>query len=241
MAELLEFFRQIVEPGMVVYTFLLGMVLLYWLIVIIGFVGMDVLDFDFGLDGVEGLEGVDGVEGIEGIEGAADGLDSVGEAAEGTAGALKAMLGFLNFGKVPVTIIGSFLILKLWILAYLYHVYLSPIFQGWLSWIPALILAGIVFVVAFLAAVFLTSLTTRPLRRVFEHRPTHSQYHLIGKTCKVKTSKVTATFGQAALKVDDSHLLLSVRCPEENSFAKGDEAVIADYDKDKDVYLISRR
>jgi len=249
MAEILQFLGNIFQPSMLLYTLLLCVVVLYWLIMILGFVGLDVLDFDLGLDGIDGAEGIgavdgidglDGVEGLGGADGAAEGLDSAGDAAEGAAGPLVALLGVMNVGKVPVTIIASFLVLFMWILAYLYNICLSPSLQGWLSWMPGLILFCLSFVLIFIAGSFLTSLTTRPMRKLFEHRPTHSQYHLIGKICKVKTSKVTTTFGQAELKVDDSHLLISVRCPEENTFAKGEEAVIRDYDQKKDVYEIGR-
>ena len=244
MAEFAEFFKFIAQPGMLPYSILLALALAYWLMVIIGFVGLDLLDFHVHVPDVGEAAGgaVDGAAhaAADGAAHAAgEGVGGAAEAAEGTFGALKAILGFLNFGKVPVTIVGSFIALKMWILAYCYYSLLAPRFQALAPWIPGIVLAGASLLLILLTSAFLTGLTTRPMRRIFAHRSTHGSEYLIGSTCKIKTSRVDATFGQAELKSDDSFLLISVRCDATSDLAKGDDALIIDYDQEKDIYTVS--
>lgn len=235
MSEFIDFFNRIIEPGMLPYTIFLGLILLYWLTVIIGVIDLDILDFgDFGLDSA--LEGSG--------EGMGEALDSVGEgevsvdsAGEGSLGALHSILSFLNLGKVPVTIIVSFLSLKMWILAYLYYFYISP--KLTLS-IPGIVISLALFSIVFVFSLFLTGLTTRPFRKIFEHVTTRGRQNLLGKICKIKTTEVTADFGQAELHIDSSFLLLSVRCKDGTQFTKGDEAVVTHYDSEKDVYEVKK-
>ena len=235
MSEFIEFFHRIVEPGMLPYTVLLGLVILYWFIVIIGVIDIDILDFgDFGLDGA--LEGAG--EGVgEAIDSIAEGEVSVDSGTEGSSGALHSVLSFLNLGRVPVTVIVSFLSLKMWILAYVYYFYISPRFT--LN-VPGTIVSLGLFSIIFIFSLFLTGLTTRPFRRLFHHATTHGHQNLLGKICKIKTTEVTGDFGQAELRIDNSFLLLSVRCKDGTTFSKGDEAVITHHDAHKDVYEIKK-
>lgn len=236
MIEFTEFFHRIIEPGMLPYTVILGLVVLYWLIVIIGVIDIDFLDFgDFGLDSV-----IDGAgEGL--VEGAAEGVTEGGalteSAAGGSSGAIHSILSFLNLGRVPITVIISFLSLKMWILAYLYYFYVYAKLS--LS-IPAIILSIGLFSVIFIVSLFLTGLTTRPFRKLFHHATTHGHHNLMGQICKIKTTEVTSDFGQAELRVDNSFLLLSVRCKDGTQFTKGDEAVVTSYNPEKDLYEIKK-
>ena len=225
---------------MLPYTVLLGLVVLYWLIIIIGVIDIDFLDFgDFGLDSV--VEGAgDGIAeaSAEGVtEAVGDGGAPTEAPGASTHGALHSVLSFLNLGRVPVTVIVSFLSLKMWILAYFYYVYVSPKLS---LGVPAMVISLGLFTVIFVVSLFSTGLTTRPFRKLFHHATTHGHHNLMGKICKVKTTEVTPEFGQAELRVDDSFLLLSVRCKDGTNFSKGDEAVITFYNPERDVYEIKK-
>ena len=215
---------------MLPYTVFLGAVIVYWLIVILGILDIDALDFgDFDLEGV----------GEGAAEGAAEALGEgeVSTESSGSTGALHSLLNFLNLGKVPITVILSFVALKMWILAYLYSYFLAGKMG---TIIPGFLLGGFLFVGFLFFSLLLTGLTTRPLRKIFQHATTHGQQNLLGKICKIKTTEVTAEFGQAQLKIDSSFLLLSVRCKEGVEFSKGDEAIITGYNKEKDVYEVKK-
>lgn len=208
---------------MLPYTILLGLVLVYWAIVIMGFIDIEILDFgDFDLDG------------------ALEELGEVGETAAnsteaGVSSAFQSMLGFLSVGQVPVTIIVSLFVFQMWVIAF----FLQPFFPSFLvGTIPLLIAHIILFVIFGVVSLFLVGLTTRPFRPLFKHTTTHGHQTLIGKVCVIKSSKVTPTFGQAEMTIHDSNLLLSVVGSEELSLKKGDEAVIVGYDKIKNIYTV---
>ena len=153
------------------WTVLLGVVVLYWLLVILGALDLDVLD---GLGGGgEALEGAgDGVaEGLaEGLgEGAAEGLgEGLGEgAAEGLAdgaaeagGGIADVVSALRLGSVPLTVVLSLTGVLAWILAYLGARGLSPLMQGPLGhWA----LGSGILVASGLCGLLLTSLILRPI------------------------------------------------------------------------------
>ena len=236
MGEFTEFFHRIIEPGMLPFTVLLGLVVVYWLIVIMGVIDIDFLDFgDFGLDSVLDSAGEGVAEGV--TDAITEGGAPTDSAALGSSGALHSVLNFLNLGRVPVTVIASFLSLKMWVFAYLYHYYIFPKLS---LGVPAVIISIGLFSVIFIVSLFLTGLTTRPFRKIFHHATTRGHHNLTGKICKIKTTEVTADFGQAELRVDSSFLLLSVRCTDGTRFIKGDEAVITFYNTEKDVYEIKK-
>ncbi|MBT3376625.1 MAG: DUF1449 family protein [Lentisphaerae bacterium] len=219
----MELFQTITSSGMFPYTVLLGLMVLYWVVVIIGAIDIGILDFfDFGDLG-------------EAAEGAAEGVEAAGEAAEGMDGVFSAILGFLSLGQVPVTVVLSLLILKLWFLALLMTLYLPASLR---DVVPPLFLGAAGFVFAFIVSVMLTGLTARPLRRVFKRNPVRGHAHLVGQICKVKSSRVTEKFGQAELRVRNSFLLIEVRSKEEEELERGQEAVIVSYDHDRDVYHV---
>lgn len=242
---MIDFFHNIITPAMLPYTVPVAISLAYWLFVICTGLDFGTEALDGALDGV--LDGamdgaVDGaVDGaIDGvadgaIDGAADGATD--GAVEGAGGTLLGMiLNFLNLGKVPATVVFSLIFLKMWVFAYVYHIVLKPKIGGFA--IPVLAITILATLVIFVLAIFATAYTTRPLRKLFIDKIQHGAQHLIGKICQVKTNKVTAKSGQAEMVIDDSPLLILVRCSEENGLTKGHEAVIVGYDEKDHIYDI---
>ena len=106
------------------YTVLLIVIVVYWSLVIIGILDIDLFDFDVDTDA-----GID----IEGVE--ADGGDV------GGAGGMS-VLGFLNVGEVPIMLYASLIILEMWIIS----MELTEWFgtdRAWIAW--ALVLPNFVF------------------------------------------------------------------------------------------------
>lgn len=249
-----EFVQFIFGPAMFLYTLLMLLMLLYWVIVLIGALDLDFLDGIFGAaDGAaEGAaEGAaDAVaEGLaEGVaEGAAEGAaeaaaegaaeGAVEGAAEGTGSALRAVLGFINLGEVPATLILSLLIAFMWIEAYIITCY-AP---AWMrDWLPPLVFFLAVLAVCFIIAFVLTGITTRPLRRFFRRQTQHGHEHLVGKICRIRSGRVTPSFGQAEMVVGESFLTIDVRAPEEEKLGKRDEAVVVEYHADSDSYEVRK-
>ena len=88
-------------------------------------------------------------------------------------------------------------------------------------------------------AVFLTKCLTQPLRGRFDPKEVNLAKDLIGGICKVTTSEVTASFGEAEYSTDGAPLKLRVRV-EEINLVRGDEAVIVGFQREQNVYLIKR-
>lgn len=100
-----EYFAEITNSSNIIPTLLLGLVTLYWLLVIFGAIGMDVLDFDMDAD--------------------AD-LDGDLELGDGVLGA---MFAFFHVGQVPLMLIVSFFALFFWLTTICCNHYLNPEFN----------------------------------------------------------------------------------------------------------------
>lgn len=98
-----EFLNEIFNPANVLATSLLGLVALYWLLVIFGAVGIDAFDVDVDMDGEADLELADGFLGT--------------------------MFAFFHIGQVPLMLILSFFSLFFWIATVCTNHYLNPEFH----------------------------------------------------------------------------------------------------------------
>jgi hypothetical protein len=249
-------------PVNVVFTVLLLLVILYWIMVILG--GLDVnlfdvdlgdadigaevdVDADFGADvgaDVDADIGAD-VDADMGADLHADiGADMDAEADAhvgadghgvegGGAGALHSVLHFFYIGEVPVMILASIFILSCWTISVIVNYYLNP--SG--SLILGLpILAGDVFVSAFICKVF-----AMPLKRLFEafDKDANAPRDVMGRICIVSTTTVSKKMGQAEVSTKGAPLLLNVVSDSDHVFRKGDEGVITGKDKKTGVYTIA--
>ena len=208
--EFITFYVEITTGWMAVHTFFMGIICFFWFTIVLGFLDIDL----FG--------------DIE--------LDGVGEGSEGISGALSALMAFLNMDKVPVIITVSAVTIKMWLMGYYLHHYMPGTFN---EGVIGNFIGPLIFAVTFVIASFLTAFTTKPLAPVFADYTTKGQEHLVGMECTIKSSKVTTTFGEAELKVDDSFIQISVRDSDNETFQKGDKAVIFDFDKEKNIYHIA--
>ncbi len=226
----------------IVYSILLIFVIIYWAFVLIGALGLDVLDFDADIaDGAaEGAaEGI--AEGAaEGVaEGVAEGAaEAAGEgAAEGAAEAgVEAgfsLLNFLGIGRVPATVVLSLLVGFAWVICY-YAMALARTLGVGGFLIGTAALAG-----AFVGASLITSVAVRPLFPVFRVHQATSNRDLVGKVCSVTTGRVDARFGQATLldETGGEHLI-QVRSDDENLIKRGSQAVIVAYDSEREAFII---
>ena len=216
-----DFWSFITSTEMLPYTFFLGIAVFYWMTVIFGLIDINLLELDVLDSGVE--------KAMEG------GIESVGS----SLGALSSLLNFVHVGKVPITIIGSFLILKMWFFGFIFNELAGTLLEDFSNfWIVLshLFFGGFNFIIS----TFLTGMTTFPFCGIFEHKTTRGGNLLLGSECKIKTTHVNDDFGQAELQTEDhSYLLISVRCKEGHNFKKGDVAKVESYDEKNNVYYLS--
>ncbi|MEO1254057.1 MAG: hypothetical protein AAFY41_04095 [Bacteroidota bacterium] len=190
-------------------TILMVFVIIYWLIVIIGIIDVDSFDFDLDMD-VDADMDVDG-------EVAVDGLSSV--------------LAFFNIGHMPLMVFITFFTLPLWALTLLVNDFLgnSSFLLG------MVVLLGTIFVSLFIAK-FLTIPIAKFYRRVKEN--TEAVVEIIGKICTAKLPVTSDQTAQAEIKVNGTSVLINVRTREGLSIAKGDSALVIDFNKAQKVYYV---
>jgi Protein of unknown function (DUF1449) len=237
----------------VVYTVLLGVVLVYWLFVVVGAINLGDGSADGALGGFdpEGALGA-GKGALEGaakgalqghLDGMADAAGDMGDIADGgdgvdgdssDASAIALLVNALHLRSVPATVILSLIITFSWLVCTvamqvagrdLPHASLG--LMGWLS----LLLSPLV-------ALPLTSFAARPLAKVFKHKPATQRSDLIGKTCVVRTGTVTSTFGEAMLEDGGAGLVLRVRVDRELPVKRGDQMLIVEWDAVHESFLV---
>ncbi|MCA9658802.1 MAG: DUF1449 family protein [Myxococcales bacterium] len=225
----------------VVFTVGMAVVVAYWLLVVLGALGVEVLDFD--IDGVADGAVEAAAEGaIEGAgEAAAEALaDGASEAMTEAAGDLAhaasaggGFLAFLGVGRIPVTMVLTLLIISGWAISYAL-VRLQIVLELSQGLLPSTFALGLAIVLASMV----TSLLARPLTPVFTtHRATrHSD--LVGRVVTVLTGRVDHNFGQAELIEGGADLVLQVRCPLPNALARDAKALLIAYDPEEGVFQI---
>jgi len=246
-----EFLTAILSFPTVIFTVMLIIIVLYWLMVIVGAIGVDVLHVGEAAGGkVEGMlsgaiEGASGkiegavagkIEGMIGgkIEGAIDGVveGKVEGSLNGVASGSGGFLAMLGFGKVPATVVISSLVLWSWALCVL--VVKSGAELGLPDWSLKL---GAPLIAVFLGGV-LTGVIVRIVGSfVVHHEPLRSG-GLVGKLCTITTGRVDANFGQAEFSEHGNVIQIEVRCDPPNSLLRRTQAVILAYDPEHHIYTV---
>lgn len=185
---------------------------------------------DGALDGVGALKGVDGV--LDGADGALEGADAL-DAVEGADGA-TGLLHALKLRRAPITVTFSFIALFGFIFSYLAMAYVAPIVG---AVVPTWVFGSGVLVGAFLLSLPLTSLATKPLEPVFKSVTAKGRHDYVGSVVRVRTGRVDEGFGQADLTDGGSHMVIPVRI-DTSTLKRGDEALIIDYDSEREAYIV---
>lgn len=234
-----EFVEVITSYPTVVFTVLVGVVLGYWLLVILGAIDIEALDPSGLLDGLDGAadgaaEGIDGV--AEGVGGGAEGLDvPEAEGLRAGSGGGAGLLTALGLKGVPLSITMSLLFVFSWgLTGFAMQAFGMAVPAGLPRIAVGTAIAASAVVVAFLA----TAVLLRPLRTVFVSGVARSRASFVGKTCRITTGRVDEKFGQAELDDEGTSLLVDVRCAESNELRKGSRALIYDYDRARETYLV---
>jgi hypothetical protein len=229
----------------VVFTVLLGVVVIYWAFVMVG-----VIHIGEGSEGaLDGL-GDGGFEGatkgvLEGHLADAGGHDLDLGSAHGSpdghdlgdvddASAFAALVHALRLRSAPATVVLSLIVTFSWLISVICMQVLTRMAPALVSyWSSALTL-----VAAPVLALPLTSVAVRPLASVFAPRRAPGKADLIGKTCVVRTGSVTEKFGEATLEDGGAGLVIRVRVDGGRQLARGEHALIVDFDKEQETFLV---
>lgn len=202
------FISLITAYPVVLYTFGLVLVVLYWLVASMGLLEIDALDLpdpesDMDLDvGAEGLAG---------------------------------LLLKVGLNGVPLTIVLSLLILLSWIFSYFASLLLMPIVPGAILWFFA---GTAILIGAWVVAVPITAILIKPLKPLFAKTKGHSRTSVLGQVAIIRTSRVDETFGEADFNDGGAGLVLKVRAETPNEFKRGDRAVLLEYLETDNAYRV---
>jgi hypothetical protein len=210
-----EFVEVVLGFPTILFTGLLALVVIYWLLVILGTLDVDV----FG--------------------GAADAGEIAGGDATPDANhwGASSFAHTIGLGGVPLTISGSFVILFAWVFCALGVQFLTSLSLDGAADLGARAGTGLV---ALGAAVAAASIVVRPLRRFFVAHTATAHRQLIGKVCTITTLRVDDGFGQAEVRDGGAGLLIQVRCAEPNDMSRGVQALIYDYDAAGGIFHVER-
>ena len=241
------FLAEILAFPTVLFTILLGVVLCYWVLVIVGALDFDFLhhshdvdldvghdlDLDVGHVHVDGLHGHADVGHDVDVDGDLD-VDADADVHVHGAGFAGVMHAFGLVG-VPITVSMSLVILMGWILCYLGMHYLRGVVVG--------AMASAVFVgvplVALVAGAWIAGRAVQPLRPLFETHVAPTKLDLVGRICTVMTGSVTDRFGQAKLEDEGADHIVQVRTRSGETFGRGQRAVLSEWDAEKDAFYIA--
>ena len=203
-----EFLAASLSYPTVIFSALMVAMLLYWLLVIVGAVGLDLLD------------GHDHALEIDGHH-----LDAMDAAEAPSAFRLR---------QVPVTVAVSLLTFYNWLLCHLGSHYLIPHVNFLNRGIAATILLFLSLIVGFL----LTKLSVVPLAPLFHTHQATRRRELVGEIVTVRTGRVDRKYGQALLDDDEHALLLEVRCDPTTALKRGQRVMIISVDDEAGSYEV---
>ncbi len=230
-------FEQAFTMPTTVFSILLVLVVLYWLVTML--TGMDWVG-DLA-DGVGGA--ADGVlEGV--VESAADGLVEGAEAASDVdfeAGRgpseSRGWLRLLGLGELPSTLILSLLVVFGWVFSLGGSALATK--MAWLTagGVGAVVLTAATALALSIAA---TMVAVTPLRRFMRFVPATERRQLVAKHARVTTLRVDQEFGQAeVVNLSGAPILIQARSLDPiNTIGRGDVVQIVGYDREREVFWV---
>ena len=206
-----ELLQAAVAPPNLVATGLLVFVLLYWLTVLLGLLDLKTVDLSIDDHGHFHYDS----------PGAHDGVGP---------GWLNGTLAFFNLGRIPLMVFLSFVFLPLWVGSILTNYYTGN----------TSLALGLAFLIPlFIGSLFVAKFLTLPFVKLFTvlEKDHDAGAVVIGKVCTVLLPATAEHLGQASVRIDGAPLMLNVRSTKA-PLAKGDTALVIDFDAPRKCYLI---
>jgi len=222
------------SPVNLVFTILLLLVVLYWVLMILGALDLDFLhaDVDADVDVDVDMDADVDVDGGVDVHGDVDG--GLGEGSP-PVHAFTAVLQFFYVGKVPMMVLMTILVLSLWMISLAANHILNP----WNSALLGLAIAGGNIVVS---AMILKAVGS-PLARLFHglYEDPNRPKSAIGRVGKVLSAEITAQrMGHVEVTGTGAPLVLNAVAEGEQVLQRGDEAVVLERSADRGVYIVSQ-
>jgi hypothetical protein len=216
------FLNNLTSFPVVIFTFLLAIIICYWLLALLGAVDIEMFDLSFEVDLDLELDG------------------DIGTDIDSNATGLKGVTGFmLKWGLtgVPVTVVVSILVAFSWLICYVIVSIFYPLIPITLI---KTILGCFLLLISFALAIPMTSWIIKPLKKVFITHDAVKKSSLIGSECVIKTGVVTPDFGQATYDDGEAGMIFDVRAEVADGIKKGDLVVLFEYNEEEGSYLVKK-
>lgn len=241
---MIEFLHFAFAPANAAFSILLSVVLLYWLVVAVGLLNTDFLDFDLDVDSdldldASGNGGIDmdvdadmdmDVDGDVDVDAHMDAQAHV-HASVGMGGVLMA---FFYLGRVPLTVLITILVFSTWILSMLLHNAFNP--SATLG--PAGLALMVLCLLGGLVAVKVVGWPFALLYKAMHANPGQIR-NVKGKICVMLGSASPGRIGQAEVRTDGAPVVVNVMVDSDQELARGQEAVILRHEKKGNVFVIA--
>ena len=205
------FYQNILSFPTAVFSALLILCILFWLVAILGLLDISFLDISGSENGLEVSDAASVPDAVAGI-------------------ILK-----LGLNGVPLTIVITLITLIGWFICYYIVDFLFGIIPDGLI---RYALGVPVVLVSFYFAALATAQIIKPLRKNFKGLEQDVEKIVLGQTAIVRTSKVDAGFGEAALDDGGAGLILKVRATGDSTFKKGDRVVLIEYLSEANTFRV---
>lgn len=210
-----EFYTTALTFPTLLYSILLAVCVVYWLLAATGLIDNDTIH---GL-----LHHHDGLDGIHGSH------HHDGGASEGAG-----MIARLGLSGVPFMLILSVLVFFGWLITYFAQLLVLQFMPDTLR-----VLVGIgVLLVALLPGMVLTSLLLRPVARLIMKLRPPVPPSILGKAGNVISPIVTEREGRAEFDDGGAGLILQVRAPPGTTFQRGQRVVLLSFDEQAHSYAV---
>lgn len=210
-----EFLDIILSMPTAAWTVILGVCLGFWVLSIIGGIGVDTVDGWMDAD--------------------------AGDLVDGSEGGMGMLLGKMGLGGVPFMVMLTVLSLTGWVSSFYAQSLLMPLVPEGAHWL--INAAVIVFSLAltFVIAVFLTALALRPLRRwlVKVAPPDLRAEDWVGRVASV--SSMVLNNGEGRVEIDggpSGPIILQARAREGHEYVRGDVVILVKHDPERHLYEV---
>jgi len=217
-----EFVENCMAPINLPFSILLCIMILYWVLVVFGAMGLDLFDIDIDTDMDVDVDAEFGMDGGVGSDGQINPSLTIG------------ILKFFHVGELPVMVLVSIFSYTMWLLFYLFNYYYNPQHEeslGLQALLPTILLSLLVL-----------KIVTLPLAIVFEKfkDKDSARKKIVGQVCLITTSEVTEKFSQGEIQQDGPALVINVRVTKEHSSSlrRGDAARVMAYDRENNTYIV---
>ena len=222
---MLELFRESLLVYNFLFTGLLVLTLIYWVMLILGMADIDMLSPEVDVDLDVDLD-VDVDADVD--------LDVDADSPHAKPGVGAEVLRFFNIGEVPFMVVFSIIIFISWPVSVLANYYLNP----GQSVILGTLFAGLAFCGSLIPAKFV-SVPFKLLFRRLEGSTKHES--LDGSIGTVRTATINKSYGQVEVVRDGSHILLNAYpFHGDEVLSKGDSILVIDYDKELKKYGVTK-